>query len=179
MDEAGSFPRANQMNARRRPKALFILIAFLLILSVLIFLGTRFLGTGTEDVEEEQPTPVIEPSATPEPTDSEDEPTPTAAEDSDDEDLDKADASVQILNGSGISGAASSMSAILKSAGWSDISTGNADSFEFEDVSISVTSEASGLLSMLEEDLSDDYTIGDTDTDLSSDTYDAVITIGK
>lgn len=178
MDEAGSFPRANQMNSRRRPKALFILIAFLLLLSVLIFLGTRFLGTGSEEEDEEfSPTPIIEATSTPEPTSEEVTPTPEEEEESD---LGREDARVQILNGSGVAGTASSMSAILKSAGWTNISTGNAANFDYEDVEISVTEEAgSGLLQMLEDDLSDDYTIGDTDTDLSSDSYDAVITIGK
>lgn len=177
MDQEGSFPRANQMNAGRRPKALLILIAFLLILSVLIYFGTRFLGTGSEEDEMEgSPTPAVEATSTPEPTEAEEEPTPTEAES---EDLDRADAAVQILNGSGTSGAAGSMSTILKSAGWSNITTGNAGSFDFEDVSISVTEDAAGYLPMLEEDLSDDYTIGDTDTDLTSDTYDVVITIGK
>lgn len=177
MDQEGSFPRANQMNPSRRPKALIILIVFLLVLSVIIYLGTRFLGTGSEEEVDEAPTPVIEATSTPEPT-QEEEPTPTGTE-SESDDLDRADAAIQILNGSGISGAAGSMSAVLKSAGWSDITTGNADSFDFEDVSISVTKESAGFLPMLEEDLEDDYTIGDTDTDLASTTYDAVITIGK
>lgn len=176
MDEAGSFPRAREMNAGRRPKALIILIAFLLVLAVLIYLGTRFLGTGTDDEIEEEPTPAIEATSTPVPTDTEG-PTPTETEE--EEELSRDDLRIQILNGSGTPGAAGSMSAYLKNLGWSDITTGNADSFDFEDVSISVTSDLAGYLELLETDLSDSYTIGDTDTDLTSSSYDAVITIGQ
>jgi len=184
------------MHTKRRPKALIFLVIFLLVLSGLIFLGSRFLGTGMEEDEREDvlPTAVIAPSSTPQPEDEEsseeeesieddeeknDDPTPTTKPTISSSSLDRSSLRIQVLNGSGIQGAASEMNTFLTEQGYTDITTGNADSFEYEDVSISVKSTKSNFLKQLETDLSDSYTIGGTDTSLSSSEYDVVIIIGQ
>jgi len=194
--EESAFPRAKEMHTKRRPKALIFLVIFLLVLSGLIFLGSRFLGTGMEEDEREDvlPTAVIAPSSTPQPEDEEsseeeesieddeeknDDPTPTTKPTISSSSLDRSSLRIQVLNGSGIQGAASEMNTFLTEQGYTDITTGNADSFEYEDVSISVKSTKSNFLKQLETDLSDSYTIGGTDTSLSSSEYDVVIIIGQ
>lgn len=174
--EESAFPRAHEMHANRRPKALLLLVLLLVILAVLIFVGTRFLGTGSEDNSGPTPTEEVAevaPTSSDEPV--EETPTPTPEE----EELDRSSLSVQVLNGSGISGAAGELAGILEDLGYTDVTTGNADEFEYEDISISVTSTKANFLNLLETDLEDSYTIGNTDTDLVSDTYDAVIIIGE
>lgn len=191
--EETAFPRASQMHTRRRPKAILILVGVLIVLGLLVYGGMRFLGSGTDEEENVDvlPTAVIAPSSTPAPTDTETEETPTPTEDEDNDDdptptktssnssIDKSSLVIQVLNGSGVSGAAGEVQTILEDAGYSDITTGNADSFDYEDITISVKSTKSNFLKLLETDLSDSYTIGDTDTDLSSSEYDAVIIIGQ
>lgn len=193
MDETASFPRASQMHGSRKPKAILILIGVLVLLGLLVFAGTRFLGTGTEEAEDNDevlPTAVIAPSSTPEPTPDED-PTPTEAEEEDEEEdpsptkaasgssIDKSGLVIQVLNGSGISGEAGKVQTVLEGAGYSNITTGNADSFDHQDVSISVKSTKANFLKALETDLSESYTIGDTDTNLTSSDYDVVIIVGQ
>ena len=190
--EESSFPRAEKMHGRKRPKALLILIIFLLILFVLIFVSTRFLGTGLEEdsTETTPPTPVIVPSSTPMPTKEGEEKesitiTPTGVSPTPKKqtvtpgELDRSSLSIQVLNGSGISGAAGKMQATLDNLGYTDVTTGNADAFDYEDISISVKSTKAKFLELLKKDLSDSYTIGDTDTKLTSGSYDAVIIIGQ
>jgi hypothetical protein len=167
-----------------------------MLLSVLIFIGSRFLGTGVDDQAEQSdvlPTAVIAPSSTPTPTSQEDTkngkakeeektetPTPSApAKKSSDTSLNRSSLKIQVLNGSGISGAAGKMSATLNDLGYTNVTTGNADAFDHEDISISVKSTKANFLELLEKDLSDSYTIGDTDSKLVSDQYDAVIIIGQ
>lgn len=175
--EESAFPRAYEMHTNRRPKALLLLVVFLVILAVLIFFGTRFLGTGSEESEGETSTTVSsEASPTPQETVLEDTPTPTPNVD---EELDKTSLSIQVLNGSGVSGAAGELASVLEDAGYTDVTTGNADEFDHEGISISVTSTKENFLKLLETDLEDSYTIGNTDTDLTSSSYDAVIIIGE
>lgn len=194
MDET-AFPRATHMSGRRRPKAFLILIGVLVLLGLLVYAGTRFLGTGSENPEEEGevlPTAVIAPSSTPGPSPDKETPTPTeeAEEEEEDEDvtptksagsttLDKSSLVIQVLNGSGISGEAGKVQASLEDLGYTDVTTGNADSFDYEDLTISVKSTKANFLKALETDLSDSYTIGDTDTSLASSEYDVVIIVGQ
>lgn len=188
--EETAFPRAAQMNTQRKPKAIAMLIGVLILLALLVYGGTRFFGTGSNAPDEEGevlPTAVIEPTEPQEPTDTEDVVSPTDTEDDKEITpttaanlkLDKSSLAIQVLNGSGISGQAGKVQATLEGLGYTDVTTGNADSFDYEDLSISVKSTKANYLKALETDLSDSYTIGDTDTKLSSSEYDVVIIIGE
>ena len=89
-------------------------------------------------------------------------------------------ASVEVLNGSGVSGAASKMASTLKSLGYTVSSTGNADTFEYKDITIEVKKSEPKLLTQLKNDLSADYTIGSSSASLgdSNDT-DAIVIVGQ
>ena len=125
-----------------------------------------------------------EPSITPQETEA---PSPTkaptkvptkAAEDSADTPANKG--SVTIQNGSGESGVAGAAADVVKAAGFSIASTGNADNFDYTDVTIQVKSSKKSILADLETALSAKYTVGDTSTDLPESTnYDALVIIGK
>ncbi|MDO8599969.1 MAG: LytR C-terminal domain-containing protein [bacterium] len=102
---------------------------------------------------------------------------PTKATQSDSQ---KASIKVVVQNGSGEAGVGSKAADILKSAGYDVVSTANADNFDYTDVTIQVKAAKKSALSLLEGDLSSDYTIGKTSADLPVDTsYDALVIIGK
>ncbi len=127
-------------------------------------------------ITEEEPSLTPEESPTPTPTPK---PTavPTKATQSDSQ---KASIKVVVQNGSGEAGVGGKAADILKSAGYDVVSTANADNFDYTDVTIQVKAAKKSALSLLEGDLSSDYTIGKTSADLPVDTsYDALVIIGK
>ncbi|MEK9175844.1 MAG: LytR C-terminal domain-containing protein [Patescibacteria group bacterium] len=125
----------------------------------------------------ETPTPTEEVSPTPEKSATPSKaPTKAASSAS----TAKSDINVRVENGSGESGVAGKASEVLKTAGYTVASTGNANNFDYTDVTIKIKSSQKSNLAIIEKDLSTDYTIGDTSTDLSEDeTYDVLVIIGK
>lgn len=94
--------------------------------------------------------------------------------------LDRSTLSVEVQNGSGVTGAASKASDIVKSFGYKVSSIGNADNENYENVIIQVKSTKSNFLALLKKDLGFSYTIGSASADLdSSSTADALVIIGK
>lgn len=207
MDEQ-AFPRAiSQQSQPKRPKTLIILAVFLILLGVVLFVGSRLLTTQdakkNSESAKEAPTAVIAPSDTPAPSEAP-SPTPgkvkptvknevnvtktptvttapkttTSSVDSA-TGLDRSTLSVSILNGSGVSGVASKMSTVLKDLGYVISSTGNADNFDYQNVTIQVKSTKSKYLPLLKKDISATYTVGDSTSTLASGSADAVIIIGK
>ncbi|MBF8249867.1 MAG: Cell envelope-related transcriptional attenuator [Candidatus Levybacteria bacterium] len=94
--------------------------------------------------------------------------------------LDRSTLSVTVQNGSGVEGVAGKAAAILKDFGYNIISTGNADNYNYVGVTIKVKKEKSNFADLLKKDLSKDYTISKTSSDLSPNSSpSAVIIIGK
>ncbi len=94
--------------------------------------------------------------------------------------LDRSKLSVTVENGSGTEGVAGKAAAVLKEFGYNVTSTGNADNYNYKGVTIKVRKENSKFLDLLKKDLSKDYAVTSTSTDLSSDSpTDALIIIGK
>lgn len=94
--------------------------------------------------------------------------------------LNKAELTIQVLNGGGVSGAASKMKGFLESKGYKVSSTGNTEEYSYESTEIWVKASKIGYLKLLEEDLSGEYTIGTSSATLSeSATSDARIIVGK
>ena len=124
----------------------------------------------SEVIEEE---PSITPEESPEPTEEEEE-EPTAAPTTT-----ASAGSVAVQNGSGEEGVAGAGADTLRELGYDVVSTGNADNFEYENVTIQVKASQEDILPLLEEDLSESYTIGETSTDLPEDeSFDALVIIG-
>ncbi|MDP2638117.1 MAG: LytR C-terminal domain-containing protein [Candidatus Levybacteria bacterium] len=94
--------------------------------------------------------------------------------------LDRSKLSITVQNGSGIEGAAGKAAKILKDAGYNVASTGNADNYNYEGVTIKVKNSESDFINLLKKDLSKDYAIKSSSSDLpSSSPTDTLIIIGK
>lgn len=94
--------------------------------------------------------------------------------------LDRSALNIEVQNGSGEAGVAGKGSETLKALGYKVASTGNADNFDYQDVTIQVKSIKSNYLALLKKDLGFSYTIGTASADLpSSSTADALVIIGK
>ncbi|MBI4080563.1 MAG: LytR C-terminal domain-containing protein [Candidatus Levybacteria bacterium] len=196
-----AFPRAvSTPQQPKRPKVLIVLAVSLVVLGIVLFAGSQFLGVKQEkkDVESAKvaPTAIIAPSDTPVPTQSASptpvkptsQPTkalsPTSAKPTSDPvdkttGLDRSTLSVEVLNGSGVVGVAGKMSSFLKDLGYTISSTGNADNYDYQGVTVTVKSVKSKFLPLLQKDLQGTYTVSNTSSDLASGSADAVVIVGK
>lgn len=169
-------------------KKLFAIIGGIVIVILVLIIGSMvFSGGGEEPEEDIFATPASEaPTDTPTPTPEDEEngedeegitPTAAANDDEDDEDNTRAEYTILIQNGSGTAGAAGRLADILGDLGYTVAGTENADNFEYTETEIHVANGNSTLLNLLEGDLEDEYTIGDTSTTYDGDD-DAVVIIG-
>jgi hypothetical protein len=106
---------------------------------------------------------------TPKPTT---EPTPTPS-------VTREELKVKILNGSGIAGKAGEVKEILQDAGYTDIVTDNADSFDYTQTEVQLAESAADALAYIQEDLADYVEITDAATiDDEEETADVIIIVG-
>ncbi len=191
--EDSAFPTPAITKSPKKSKRFLFLVVAIVIIIIIFFLGSNFLGsknkkenseitpTPTEfQIPTDTPTPSSseEPTSTPKPTSS---PTPKTASNPVDKatGLDRSKLSVEVQNGSGEAGVAGKGAGILKDLGYLT-STGNADNFDYSNVTVKVKSTKSDYLSLLKKDLSASYTIGSSSSDLSaSSSADALVIIGK
>ncbi len=199
MDANKTFPDTSSYYKKttKRPKGILVIVVLLILLLTGIFLGIRYFGgeSGSKIQGMLPTTPTPTESSTPTPTE---EPTPTEAEKDETPTpdpkktgtptpsptagavADKNALTVSVLNGSGVSGVAAEMKTTLTKLGYAVVSTGNADNFDYENVTIKVKPTKKNSLAKLKSDLSADYTVGDATADLaSSETADAVVIVGK
>jgi len=93
---------------------------------------------------------------------------------------DKSKLSITIENGSGEDGVAGKGSDFLKGLGYNVTGTGNADNYDYIGVTIKVKLSASSYLALLKKDLSQNYTVSASSSDLDdSFSSDALVIIGK
>jgi hypothetical protein len=94
--------------------------------------------------------------------------------------LDRSKLSISVENGSGVAGTAGKAAKVLQDLGYNVVSTGNADNFNYEGVTIQVKDPLSNFVNLLKKDLSGDYTITSGTSDLAPDSpTDCIIIIGK
>lgn len=118
------------------------------------------------------PTAQVAVQATKAPTEA---PTPTSTEAS----VKKDDIVISVLNGSGIGGAAAKAASVLKTAGFSEVTTGNTDDAPSSNVTIRHTKAAKAAAALVESALKKDYTIDSLEeADLTGKTQVEVV-IGK
>lgn len=163
---------------KRNPKKLLYLVGAIVLILVL-FNAFRML-TGGDKSSAPTPTPVAFETPTPEPT-VEESPTPEPTSSVDAATgLDRADLDVEVQNGSGEAGVGKTAADLLRDLGYNVTATGNADNFDYTDVTIKVKASQKKYLPLLIKDLSSDYTIGSSSSDLSaSSSADALVIIGK
>jgi len=188
-----SYAGSSSRGQRKLPKRMLVfgglfLVVLLLLGSAAYFITrekapeedgvTASITLPEEDEVTETPTPTQEADVTPE-----DETTPTRAPSKAPTGTGStATSSVRITvkNGSGEAGVAGVAAEVLKEAGFTIASTGNADNSNYTDVTIQIKNSKKASLADIEDALSADYTVGDTSTDLPESTsYDALVIIGK
>jgi len=91
----------------------------------------------------------------------------------------KTGLAIQVLNGSGKSGVASTMKKFLEEKGYNVVGTGNAKNFDYEKTEIIIKAAKTSSLDKLKADLSGSYSVGSTSATLDPNTaYDAQVIIG-
>lgn len=171
---------------RRSPKKfLYILGAILVVLIVLNLVRT--LGSKGKKAATPTPTPSISvETSTPQPTEEptpQPSATPKPATSSIDKTtgLDRAKLSVSVQNGSGEAGVGAKMADLLRSLGYNVTSTGNADNFNYTNVTIKTKTSSKEYLPVLNKDItSNNYSVGTTSSDLTAtSSADALVIVGK
>lgn len=173
-----SYSGGKHLVRRKLPRRLVLFASIFAIVLVLLGGVVFFVTRSSESSEEE---PEVAQETIQENIDSEPEitetPTPTPIEEPE---LDKTSLRIAVQNGSGEAGVASKVADVLRSAGYNVVSTGNAENFDFSDVTINVKSTKKAFLSLLENDLGKTYTISKSSSDLTTNAnYDALVIIGK
>lgn len=169
---------------KRSPrKFLYVLgavVVVLILLNVVRFISSKAskstpTPTPTPTITVETPSPTEQPSPSASPTS-----TPVSSVDKT-SGLDRAKLSVNVQNGSGVAGAAGKVSDLLKSLGYDVVGTGNADNFNYTNVTIKVKSSQQSYLPVLNKDLSSNsYSVGSSSADLTAtSSADALVIVGK
>ncbi|OGH38977.1 MAG: hypothetical protein A3B44_03710 [Candidatus Levybacteria bacterium RIFCSPLOWO2_01_FULL_38_21] len=192
--EESAFPTPAINKSPKSSKRFFFLVAAIVIIVIIIFAAPRFLGsknkkegskitpTPTEfQIPTDTPAPSLTEGPTSKPTNT---PIPTSKPTQNPIDkatgLDRSKLSVEVQNGSGETGVAGKAAEELKNLGYNVTSMGNADNFNYSNVTIQVKSAKSDYLSLLKKDLSASYTMGSSSSDLSATaSADALVIIGK
>jgi len=151
-----------------KKELLVFIVSFVSSILFFIFLSaikpkTNFTSLGFRPQKPSPTSPIISPSKTP---------TPTMV-------INKQAIRIKVLNGSGVTGKASSVKEILKQKGYQEILTGNAKSFDFEKTEISIKKEKSYLISIIKEDLKQYVSSFKINTLSEEEASDVVIVIGK
>lgn len=154
-----------------KPNYLWIIIPTALLVGALVGgLITYFSGVSKLDKGDINPTPIS--SEAPE---AESSPEATSAAT-----LKRDTLKIQVLNGSGVSGAAGTAKTYLEDLGYKNVVTGNASTSDFTETEISIKKEMEEYTSLLTSDLKDEYQVADSvKTLVTTSKYDVVITLGK
>lgn len=158
------YQRATTTHKTPHPRIGFVyLIPLGIVIGFIIFTISFFVTNGSGSfasvsslVNQTTITPTDAVQFTPEPTR---EPTPTEAPIA----VAKEELKIRVLNGSGTSGVAGKVATLLKEAGYTDVSTGNADEYDYEDVTIRYVKEAAGALPDVQKALENSYTVSETE----------------
>jgi hypothetical protein len=178
-------PQRRQSN--RKPAYLILAI----IILILLFLGYRAVSSSNNSVtptptlapnaamttptDTPTPTPTLAPSVTPTVT-----PRPSVNPIDKESGLDRSKLTVTVQNGSGTAGVAAKGVTVLEDLGYDVVGSGNADNFNFVNVTFQVKSGKSDFLNLLKKDLGFSYTIQAATSDLpDSFSSDALVIIGK
>lgn len=154
-----------------KPNYLWIVIPTALLVGALVGgLITYFSGVSKLDKDKVTPTPI----ATEIPIDKE-TPVPSSVGE-----LKRDTLKIQVLNGSGTSGAAGKAKTYLEELGYQDVDTGNASSSDFSEMEISIKDSSKDYLDLITSDLSKSYKVAsDSKTLVTTSKYDVVITLGS
>lgn len=153
-----------------KPNYLWIIIPTALLVGALVGgLITYFSGVSKLNKEEVTPSPISSEVPT-------GEATPIASPTGK---LKRDTLKVQVLNGSGVSGAAGKAQTYLEGLGYKDVATGNAATSDFTETEISIKDASKDYLDLLKTDLAKNYKVAtSTSTLVTTSRYDVVVTLG-
>ena len=162
------------------------LIVTIIVVLILAAGGYFFFNSRSQTAQKPTPTPAAqptlepteEPTSTPSGTITPGDTTPTvrpttgAVEDA-------TELNIQVLNGSGTVGVAGEVRDHLTGQGYKNVDTGNADNYDYTNVTINIKSSRKAFLADLQKALEDKYTLADSGTLGADSSYDAVVIVGK
>ena len=93
--------------------------------------------------------------------------------------LERANLKIKILNGRGVAGTAADAKEFLTNLGWQVTEVDNASSFDFAKTQIQIKESRLRFLGLLTKDLENRYTIIEGEKLSETESFDALITIGK
>ncbi len=154
-----------------KPNYLWIIVPTALLVGALVGgLITYFSGLSRLESTDSSPTPVAT-------SVSETKETPVASNTSN---FKRDGLKLQVLNGSGVSGAAGKAKTLLEGLGYTSVDTGNASSSNFVKTEVSVKESTKEYLDLVIKDLSKEYEATAAAKVLSNTSkYDIVITLGQ
>lgn len=161
--ESANAPNPNYHFVTERKKSnrtLYIVILGIIVLTVVgAFIFNKKLIKG--ETVESSPSPSPTPTQTPKPA------------------LNKADWSLEVLNGSGVSGLAKKIADKLKEMGYQVVKTGNADKDNYDKTQILVKKDLQDKVDLVIADLKDVIKIASVAGELKDSTASARIILGK
>lgn len=191
MDNLPQVTPAYSKEKKPFPKKIVFLLVLLLLLCAGGVIGVRYFtaaklsknilspSTSPTVTQAPSPTQAATPTVSTTVTSSVVSPTKAAGKTTPTSATSRSSTTVSILNGSGVAGAASKVSATLQGLGYQIGTVGNADTYDYTDVTIEVKKSKASLLPQLKKDLSS-YTIGSSSATLKeSNAADAVVIVGK
>lgn len=160
-----------QVDQQESTNYLFIIVPVALLVGALVG-GLITYFSGLSKISSTDPTPT--PAVTVEPViNSSPSPSPVSS-------LKKDELKIQILNASGVSGAAGKVKILLNDAGYKSVDTGNASISDLSQTEVSIKDSKKEYLDVIIKDLSKSYDAVESKKALpSSSKYDLVITLGS
>ncbi len=176
----GPFPNFPVYGRHSSPKfrAFAGVVVLIIFITITIIVGNYFFNNTNK---KEKPKIVLTPTHAPTPGSARSAsvsasitPTPTKVK------LDKKLLKVQVLNGSGTKGAASKMGDMLRDAGYTISSTGNAKEFEYKETTLQIKKSKQEYQELLLADLSKEYKVSKEIELVAENTpVDAIVIVGE
>lgn len=163
--------RVNQSS----PKSKAPLVIFIVLLLVALGFGAWFMffRNTSEEPEDTNTTEIVNDTQTIEESFPTEEPTPTVKE------VDRSEITIQVLNGSGITGEAGYLQGVLASLGYDEIKTGNASKQNLETTTVSYSEDIDEAIQKeITGKLKDVYKKVEEKTSSAQKDYDVIITVG-
>ncbi|HZE86892.1 MAG TPA: LytR C-terminal domain-containing protein [Methylomirabilota bacterium] len=141
MEDTPAQESAYSVEKSSRKPGLIAVFFFILLLIIISLIALYFIGVRSKNslFAPQTPSPTQTPTAMPTPT-----PLP----------LERSTLQIAILNGSGVPGTAKSISSYLSSLGYTIKVVGNADRFDYRNITVKVKKEQRAYLPLLQKDLS-------------------------
>ena len=151
------------------PKKILVVVILILILGLIV--GGGVLVYKSIGKKPAVSVPSVKLSPTPTKT-SNPTPTPTPAK------ISLSNFKIQVLNGSGVAGVAGEVKDLLEKEGAKDVTTDNADAYDYQDTQIQLKKEVGEKVFAKLKEILADYNVVESKTLQKSSDYDIIIIVG-